>query len=104
VPENSDRKRRRAHLTDPASEFSDDSSATVHSTADLGRALQLSRKRQGLSQEELALLTDLRRSYLSEMERGVTTERFDRLFTLLDALGLELIVRRRNVRRARESS
>ena len=104
MPENSDKKRRRAPLTARGSEFSDTSSVAIRSTADLGRALQVSRKRQGLSQEELALLADLRRSYLSEIEGGVTTERFDRLFALLEALGLELVVQRRNVRRPRATS
>jgi len=71
----------------------------VRSPADLGRTLQHARKQQGLTQQELSLLTDLRRSYVSEIESGVTTARFDRLFALLDALGLEVVVRRRDVRR-----
>lgn len=99
MSENSANKRRRATPRAASSEFSDPEGVVVRSTADLGHVLQASRKRQGLSQEQLSLLTDLRRSYLSEIESGVTTERFDRLFALIEALGLEVLVRRRDVRR-----
>ena len=105
MPENSDKKRRRAVKRADQSEFSDSGNdLVVRSAADLGLALRLARRSQGLSQENVALLTGLRRSYLSEMESGVTTERFDRLFALLDALGLELVARRRDVRRGRGRS
>lgn len=97
MSEDSVNKRRRATINAHAPEFSD--AEVVRSTADLGQVVQSVRKRQGLSQQQLSLLTDLHRSYLSEIESGVTTERFDRLFALLDALGLEVVVRRRDLRR-----
>jgi ribosome-binding protein aMBF1 (putative translation factor) len=102
MTENSDKKRRKTSTHSDLSAFSDTDKMVVRSTADLGRVLQFARKRHNLSQEELAMLTDLRRSYLSEIEGGVTTERFDRLFTLLDALGLELSIQPRRLRRRRE--
>ena len=36
----------------------------------LGRNVREWRKRRGLSQEELALETDMKRSYVSDIERG----------------------------------
>lgn len=38
--------------------------------ANLGDAIRLVRKRQGISQERLALLADIDRSYVGRVERG----------------------------------
>ena len=69
----------------------------VRSAADLGRAIRARRRGQGLNQDRLALLADSNR--VAEIERGGETERLQLLWRLLNELGLELIVRPRNVRR-----
>ena len=71
----------------------------VRSTADLGRAIRARRRGQGLSQEEVAQLAGSHRNRVAEIERGGETERLQLLLRLLNELGLELVVRPRNVRR-----
>jgi transcriptional regulator with XRE-family HTH domain len=48
---------------------------------------------QGLDQQGLADAAGLHRSYLSDIERGKSTEQTDRLFRVLRRLGLEVVVR-----------
>ena len=71
----------------------------VRSAADLGRAIRARRRGQGLNQDRLALLADSHRNRVAEIERGGETERLQLLWRLLNEVGLELIVRPRNVRR-----
>jgi len=41
--------------------------------AALGDAIRRVRKKQGISQERLALLAEIDRSYIGRVERGITT-------------------------------
>jgi len=77
-----------------------DTPIVARSAVDLGQAVRRERKRQRISQADLSALAGLpNRSYLSAIEQGLATERVERLFRVLDALGLEIVVRGRNVRR-----
>lgn len=47
------------------------------------------RKKNRLSQSELAELVDIHRTHISAIERGVVAPSFDVLFKLSDVLGIE---------------
>lgn len=74
----------------------------VRASGDLARVIRETRKRQGLSQEESALAAGLNRSYLSALESGHETEFLHWLLRVMDLLGLELVVRSRDIRRGRQ--
>ncbi|MGV3682134.1 MAG: helix-turn-helix transcriptional regulator [Acidovorax sp.] len=56
----------------------------------LGRALRDIRIEQGISQEKLALLAEVDRSYVGRVERGDNNVAFLTLAALADALGLKI--------------
>jgi len=70
----------------------------------IGSAVRASRRDLRLSQAELADLCGFNRHYLGQLERGLDTEYVQRVETVLDTLGLELIVRPRTDRLAAEPS
>jgi transcriptional regulator with XRE-family HTH domain len=55
----------------------------------LGRNVREARKRKGLSQEQLALEADMKRSYLSDLERGTRNPSVRAVERLAAALGVE---------------
>lgn len=55
----------------------------------LGRNVRDWRKRRGLSQEELALETDMKRSYVSDIERGTRNPSVKAIARLAKALKIE---------------
>ncbi|HEV2533329.1 helix-turn-helix transcriptional regulator [Phenylobacterium sp.] len=55
----------------------------------LGRNVRDLRKQQGLSQEELAHLAQMKRSYLSDLERGIRNPTVRALGRLAEALAVE---------------
>jgi transcriptional regulator with XRE-family HTH domain len=55
----------------------------------LGRNVRAHRKRLGLSQEQLALETEMKRSYLSDLERGTRNPSVKAIERLAAALGVE---------------
>jgi transcriptional regulator with XRE-family HTH domain len=67
----------------------------VRDPADLGRAIRAFRNQAGIVQEDLAEQAGIHRSYLSDLERGKSTEQTDRLFRVLRRLGIEIVIRRR---------
>lgn len=72
---------------------------SLQGARDIGTALRESRKRQRLTQLELADAAGVSRQHLGELEAGQTTERLEELFALFELLGLELLVRSRRPRR-----
>lgn len=61
----------------------------------LGRNVRELRKRAGMSQEELALETGMKRSYISDLERGTRNPSVKAIARLAASLGVEpeLLVR-----------
>ncbi|HIZ34480.1 MAG TPA: type II toxin-antitoxin system Y4mF family antitoxin [Candidatus Ruania gallistercoris] len=57
------------------------------------------RKQLGLRQEDLAVLAGVSERFVRQLEAGKSTVRLDTLTAVLDALGLELVLRRREVGR-----
>lgn len=55
----------------------------------LGRNVREFRKQRGLSQEQLALDTDMKRSYVSDIERGTRNPSLKAIGRLAGALGVE---------------
>jgi transcriptional regulator with XRE-family HTH domain len=55
----------------------------------MGRNVREARKRRGLSQEDLAHEAGMKRSYLSDLERGRRNPTVRALGRLADALGVE---------------
>ena len=66
---------------------------------DLAERLIERRKQLGLRQEDLAVLAGVSERFVRQLEAGKSTVRLDTLTAVLDALGLELVLRRREVGR-----
>jgi len=56
----------------------------------LARSVKLRRKELGLSQEELADLAEIDRTYASQIERGVANPSLEVLFRISRSLNVEL--------------
>lgn len=62
----------------------------IYTSASLGQAISHYRREAGLTQAELAELTGLQRSYLSELEGGKETKQLKRLLRVLRRLGVRM--------------
>ena len=61
---------------------------TLLSTQELGKRIQYYRKKQSLTQEELALLANVGRRFVIELEQGKETAQFGKVLQVLHALGV----------------
>ncbi|GBU28289.1 hypothetical protein R84B8_01847 [Treponema sp. R8-4-B8] len=59
-----------------------------YNLTNLGIILQKERKKKGLSQEKLAEIANLHRTYISDIERGVRNPTITTIFTLCKALNI----------------
>ena len=57
-----------------------------YNLTNFGTILQNERKKNGLSQEKLAELAGLHRTYISDLERGIRNPTITTIFTLCKAL------------------
>ncbi len=64
----------------------------IRNNNDLGSAIRLARKRQGLRQVDLAQKASVRQPLVSELETGATTARLDTVIKILAALDLDLSI------------
>jgi transcriptional regulator with XRE-family HTH domain len=60
----------------------------LYTAASVGPAIRHYREAAGLTQEDLAEMAGLNRSYLSELEHGRETEQMRRILRLLKLLGV----------------
>jgi transcriptional regulator with XRE-family HTH domain len=60
----------------------------LYNAASIGPAIRSYRERAGITQQELADMAGLHRSYLSQLERGGETEQLRRVLRLLKLLGV----------------
>ncbi|MFO7727287.1 helix-turn-helix transcriptional regulator [Desulfonatronospira sp. MSAO_Bac3] len=67
----------------------------VEDTRKIGRIISEKRKADGLTQARLAALSGVGVRFVGELERGKPTARLDKLFKVLDGLGLYLDVKKR---------
>jgi transcriptional regulator with XRE-family HTH domain len=59
-----------------------------YNITNFGIILQNERRKNGLSQERLAELADLHRTYISDLERGIRNPTITTIFTLCKALNV----------------
>lgn len=64
----------------------------VRDTAAIGRQIRAHRKNQGLRIDDAASLNGVSVDLLSRLENGVGGIRTDKLFAVLDGLGLALVI------------
>jgi transcriptional regulator with XRE-family HTH domain len=72
-----------------------------YNLVNFGLILQDERKKNGFSQEKLAELADLHRTYISDLERGIRNPTITTIFSLCKALNItpaELLKKFDNVR------
>lgn len=70
--------------------------ATIVSDArDIGALIATERKRQGLTQAELAGFSGVGVTFLSQLENGKGTAELDKALTVLATLGIDLVAQRR---------
>ncbi len=67
----------------------------IKSVAELGKLIRTFRKQQNLTLEKVSGLSNLGMRFISELERGKETKEIGKVFTLLNNLGLELIIKPR---------
>jgi y4mF family transcriptional regulator len=67
----------------------------VKSAEDLARAIHARRTELGLSQEQLAGVTGTHRVFVSQLEHGKRTARFDLVLRVVHALGLDMELKSR---------
>lgn len=60
----------------------------IQSTIYIGQQIQSVRKKQGLPQEELAMLANVGRRFVVELERGKATAQIGKVLQVLHALDL----------------
>ncbi|HVN50570.1 MAG TPA: type II toxin-antitoxin system Y4mF family antitoxin [Acidimicrobiales bacterium] len=65
-------------------------------TGSIARQVRDRRRSLLLTQADLAALAGCSQRFVRAVESGKTTVRFDKLVTLLDAVGLELVTRLRD--------
>ena len=62
----------------------------IQNTTDIGQTVQTYRKKQGLTQQELALLANVGRRFVVELEQGKQTAQIGKVLQVLNALGIGL--------------
>lgn len=67
----------------------------VYTAKDVGVAIRTERKRQNLTQTELANLCAVSLSFISNLENGKTTTELEKTLKVLSTLGLDLLVAKR---------
>lgn len=69
---------------------------SVTSTVQLGKIARAARKKQGLTQLDLAGLAGMSNRFLIDLERGKETLQMQMVLDVLALLGLELIVKEKS--------
>lgn len=64
----------------------------VRSSADLGAAIRAERRRQGMTQEELAGLADVGVTFLSQLENGKRSAEIGKVLQVLTILGVDVLL------------
>lgn len=67
----------------------------ISAPSQLGRALREERRRQGLTQNDLAAKAHVSRGWLVKLEAGHGTAELDTVFRVISALGLTMTLRGR---------
>lgn len=73
-----------------------DSTAMLSSTAELGDIIRSVRKAQGLTQLDMAGLAGLSNRFVIDLERGKPTLQVQKVLDVLNLLGLEVLIRKKS--------
>jgi y4mF family transcriptional regulator len=68
----------------------------IRTADELTTAVRERRRELGITQEQLADITGVHRAFVSQLERGKATVRFDLLLRLVQALGMDIELRPRS--------
>lgn len=66
----------------------------LYTAASIGPAIRRYRKEAGLSQDQLAEMAGLNRTYLSDLEQGKETEQVRRILRVLKLLGVRAVLQK----------
>ena len=69
----------------------------IRSTEDLGAVLKVRRKKQKMTQSDLAALAGTGVRYIVDLENGKPTARIGPAFKLIEWLGLEVTIREKKI-------
>jgi y4mF family transcriptional regulator len=67
----------------------------IPDTKDLGKTIREARKKQGLTQDDLAGMTGTGRRFISDLEKGKDTAQVGKVLLVLTALGVALYAMRK---------
>lgn len=67
-------------------------SGNIHNAKELGLIVAAKRKAQGLTQTELAGLSQTGTRFISDLENGKGTVQFDKVMHILHMLGLDVMI------------
>lgn len=67
----------------------------VRNARDIGSLVSTERKRQGLTQADLAGLSGVGVTFLSQLENGKGTAEIDKVLAVVTTLGIDLVARKR---------
>ena len=67
----------------------------IHNTEELGQLIRHFRQSKSITQERVSGIANVSTRLLSEVERGKETAEIGKVLTILDRLGLEVVVRPR---------
>lgn len=68
----------------------------VRSSTDLGEVIRTERRRQGMTQAELAGLADVGVTFLSQLENGKGSAELGKVLQVLTMLGIDVLVEPRS--------
>jgi len=68
----------------------------IKSAKDIGKIVMHYRKKQKLTQVELAGLAQTGTRFISELENGKGTIQFDKVMHILELLGIDIVARQRS--------
>lgn len=72
--------------------------AVIHSVAELGALVEATRKRQGLTQQDVSGIAGLGSRFMVDLEKGKPTIQMQKSLDVLAQLGLEVVIRRKGSR------
>jgi len=70
----------------------------ITTITDLGNAVYRARKEQGLTQADMAGLAQTGNRFIVDLEKGKPTIQLQKAVTILELLGLELVVRKKGTK------
>lgn len=81
-----------------------DDDRVIGDTTELGAAVRLGRKAQGLTQQQFADIAGVGVRFLSELERGKETAEVGLVLRVVQLAGFDVILRQKGVRTARSDA